>query len=80
MKDVILYFYDDQQRRVPVDRLDHVPFIWGSYHDNLVKDAPEIKEKELYALYQGTEFLVWPTNPDQNTWSSRLVLGKTERL
>ena len=79
-KEVIVFFYDDKKRRIPVNKLDHFPLIWGSYHDSMVADAPELKEKELYALYEGTEFLVWPTSPDSNNWSSQLVLGRTEQL
>lgn len=76
-KNIVIFFFDEQGRRIPVEFDDHFPLIFDLTHDYFVKVAPGLKEKELYALYQGKEFLVWPTNPDKNVWMSRFVRTKS---
>lgn len=76
-KNVVIFFFDDQGRRIPVEFDDHFPLIFDSTHDYFVKVAPRLKEKELYVLYQGKEFLVWPVNSDENVWLSHFVKTKS---
>lgn len=72
-KNIVIFFFDDQGRRIPVEFDDHFPLIFDSTHDYFVKVAPRLKEKELYVLYQGKEFLVWPVNSDEIVWKSHFV-------
>lgn len=69
----IIFFFDEQGRRVPVFGEKHFPFIYESLHESYVKMAPDIKEKELYALFEGKEFLVWPVNSNQAAWTSLIA-------
>ncbi|MCT0041405.1 hypothetical protein EFL87_02685 [Weissella confusa] len=75
----IIFFFDEQGRRVPVFGENHFPFIHEALHESYVKMAPEIKEKELYALFEGKEFLVWPVDSNQAAWTS-LILSRDEEL
>ena len=69
----IIFFFDEQGRRVLVFGEKHFPFIHEARYESYVKMAPEIKEKELYALFEGKEFLVWPVNSNQAAWTSLIA-------
>ncbi|QBO37250.1 hypothetical protein EQG49_12665 [Periweissella cryptocerci] len=56
----VVFYFNDANQRVAILRTKGVPSYTDEMHETLIGFHPSLKEKELYALYQGKEFLVWP--------------------